>query len=185
MMMKQALDLLAAIHLVRSLSFVKIHGQVTDAYFENCVADFLAEPRLVELFASAHGRQPAPGELESRIAEQAREFQASSDLWARGMRRVRAGVPGVLDRYRVQLVEAPSWMPGFVLADQPVLHARPDEGRYGFASQLAIGDADLIIVPIKRRLVAFYTSQLLANRHFTLETSAAFRSSTQRSAEMR
>ena len=50
---------------------------------------------------------------------------------------------------------------GFVLADQPVLRARPDEGRYGFASQLALGDGVLILMPIRRRLVAFYTVQPL------------------------
>jgi hypothetical protein len=66
-------------------------------------------------------------------------------------------------------------MPGFVLADQPVVHARPDEGRYGFASQLAVGDADLIMVPIKRRLLAFYTVQPLANRDFTLKTKRGVR----------
>ena len=59
-------------------------------------------------------------------------------------------------------------MPGFVLADQPVLPARRGEGRYGFASHLAIGDADLIMMPIRRRLVAFYTVQQMAN--FTLKT---------------
>jgi hypothetical protein len=76
---------------------------------------------------------------------------------------------------QVQLVEAPSWTPGFVLADQPVLHARPDEGRYGFASQLALGDADLIIMPVQRRLVAFYTVQPLVNRPFALKTERGLR----------
>ena len=166
---KRALDLLAAMHLVRSLSFVKAHGHVTDAFFDNCVADFLADPQVLEVFVSDRGRQPAPGELEFLVAAQTRKFQASPDLMVRGMRHVNAGIPGLLSRYRVQLVKAPSWM-GFVLADQPVLHARPDEGRYGFASQLALGDADLIIMPIKRQLVAFYTVQPLVNRHFTLKT---------------
>lgn len=45
---------------------------------------------------------------------------------------------------------------------------RRDEGRYGFASHLAIGDADLIMMPIRRRLVAFYAVQQMAN--FTLKT---------------
>jgi hypothetical protein len=64
-------------------------------------------------------------------------------------------------------------MPGFVLADQPVLHARPDEGRYGFASHLAIGNADLIIMPIRRRLLAFYTGKPLVN--VTLKTKRGLR----------
>jgi hypothetical protein len=171
---RQALDLLAAVHLVRSLSFVRMHGQITDTYFDNCVADFLADPQVLQAFVSDRGRQPAPGELELLVAALVGKFQASPDLMAGGIRHVNAGIPGVLSRYQVQLVEAPSWM-GFVLADQPVLHARPDEGRYGFASQLAVGDADLIIMPIRRRLVAFYTLQPLVNRHFTLKTERGLR----------
>jgi hypothetical protein len=172
---KRALDLLAAIHLVRSLSFVAVHGQVTDAFFDNWPADYLAgsRPRLQEVFVSDRGRHPEQGELESLVEALTRKFQASPDLTANGMRRVTAGIPPLLDRYRVQLIEAPSWMPGFVLADQPVLHARPDEGRYGFASQLAVGDADLIVMPIRRRLVAFYTVRRMAN--FTLKTKRGLR----------
>jgi Protein of unknown function (DUF4238) len=166
---KRALDLVAAMHLVRSLSFVAQHGQITDTYFDDCVAEFLADPQVLQAFISDRGRQPAPGELEPLVAAAVRKFQASPDLTASGIRHVNAGVPRVLSRYQVQLVEAPSWM-GFVLADQPVLHARPDEGQYGFASQPAVGDADLIIMPIRRRLVAFYTLQPLVNRHLTLKT---------------
>jgi hypothetical protein len=124
---------------------------------------------------SNRGRQPEPGELASLVDALARKFQGSPELRASGMRHVTSGIPRLLARYRVQLVEAPSWMPGFVLADQPVVHARPDEGRYGFASQLAVGDADLIMVPIKRRLLAFYTVQPLVNRHFTLKTERGLR----------
>lgn len=172
---RRALNLLAAVHLVRSLSFAAVHGQVTDAFFGNWVADYLADsrPRLQEVFVSDRGRQPEPGELASHVDALARKFQASPDLRANGMRHVTAGIPRLLARYRVQLIEAPSWMPGFVLADQPVLHARPNEGRYGFASHLAIGDADLIMMPIRRRLVAFYTVQQMAN--FTLKTERGLR----------
>src|SRR3954454_17346380 len=59
-------------------------------------------------------------------------------------------------------------MPGFILADEPVLHARPKEERYGFTSGLAVGDADLIMVPIHRRLLAFYTARY--QDHLTLRT---------------
>jgi len=62
-----------------------MHGQVTDAFFDNCVADFLADSRLPELFVAERGRQPAPGELESLVATQAHKFQASPDLRANGM----------------------------------------------------------------------------------------------------
>jgi hypothetical protein len=60
--------------LVRSLSFMKMHGQVTDAYFDNCIADFLADPEVLQAFVSDRGRQPAPGELEFLVAAQTRKF---------------------------------------------------------------------------------------------------------------
>jgi hypothetical protein len=75
-------------------------------------------PQVLDAFVSDGGRQPAAGELEFLVAAQTRKFQGSQDLMANGMRHVNAGIPGLLSRYRVQLVAAPSWM-GFVLADQP------------------------------------------------------------------
>jgi hypothetical protein len=62
---RRALDLLVAIHLVRSLSFVKMHGQVTDAFFGNCVADFLADPQVLDAFVSERG--PATGSRRAGI----------------------------------------------------------------------------------------------------------------------
>ena len=172
---RRALDELAAIHLVRSLSFVAIHGQITDAFFDSCVADILADSgqQLLESFISDRGRRPAPGELQTLVAAQTRRFQTSPDLTVNGMRHAGTGIQEVLSRHRVQLVEAPSWMPGFVLADQPVLHALRNEGRYGFIGHLAIGDADLIMIPIQRRLLALYTTQQMAN--FTLKTKRGLR----------
>jgi hypothetical protein len=99
-------------HLVRSLSFVAMHGQFANGYFDHCVADFAGDPRTLQVFVSHLGRQPAPGEPESLIAAQARKMQASPDLTASGMRRVNSGIPRVLGRYQVQLVEVPTWMPG-------------------------------------------------------------------------
>jgi hypothetical protein len=65
---------------------------------------------------SDRGRQPEPGELASFVDAFAHKFEGSAELRATGMRLVTSGIPRLLARYRVQLVEAPSWMPGFVLA---------------------------------------------------------------------
>jgi len=86
-----------------------------------------------------------------------------------------ARIPDILGRHHVQLVSTPNsgWAPGFIMSDCPVVHAQPDEGRYGFTCGLAVGDADLIIVPIKRRLVAFYTARPLV--HVALRTKRGIR----------
>ena len=86
-----------------------MHGQITGTYFDNCAADFLANPEVLQAFISDRGRS-APGELELLVAVAVRKFQTSPDFTAGGIRHVNAGIPGVLSRCQVQLVEAPSWM---------------------------------------------------------------------------
>lgn len=170
---KRALDLLAAIHLVRSQSFVAMHRIVVDGYFDRSVPEFLADPELRVRFLATYGRPPVAGELEGLVADVAEHIRTGPDLTANGMRHGTAGLPELLGRFPVQLVRSPEELPGFVLADHPVIHADPQHGRYGFASRLAVGDADLILVPIHRRLLACYTRERLP--HFTLQTKRGLR----------
>jgi hypothetical protein len=59
--------------LVRSLSYLAAHKQVTDVYFDNCVADFIADLRLYDLFRASYGRSPMPAELEILVARPGEE----------------------------------------------------------------------------------------------------------------
>jgi hypothetical protein len=119
--------------------------------------------RAVEAFTRDKGRPPNPGELEAVIAAAASDFAASPDLLASGIRRVAGGLQQLLGKWTIQLVGSSVDLPGFVLADHPVLHGRRSEGRFGFRDAGAIGDADLVVVPISRRLVAFYSARNLTD----------------------
>jgi hypothetical protein len=149
---KEALDQVAAIHLVRSLTFAAGHEELVKKWFSDSVTRLAADPRVCALFEAEYGRLPADGELERMVAGMALKMMTVGDITANGMRRVSASLTEILAKWTVQLVEAPEWMPGFVLADQPIVHVRPEEGRYGFRSQLAVGDANLLLMPIHRRL---------------------------------
>ena len=79
------------------------------------------------------------------------------------------GIPEILAQYTVQLVSMIEDLPGFALPDRPIVHGKRREGVFGFEEAGAIGDADIIIVPISRRLLGFYSARELP--HVTIRTN--------------
>lgn len=158
---KAALDALAATHAVRSLSFSRAHDAAVRTVIEQLGPGLAGDERAVGLFARERGRPPGPGELEEIVAAVAIDFAEMPDLLVSGVRRVAAGLQQLLNKWTIQLVGSARGLPGFVLPDHPVVHGRRSEGRFGFRDAGAIGDADLIVVPISRYLVAFYSGDRL------------------------
>lgn len=72
----------------------------------------------------------------------------------------------VLDRFHLQIVELDPGLPGFVIADTPVLHVATQDHRFGFRDGLAVGDADLIAGPLTRTTAACFTAELLPDVRF-------------------
>lgn len=67
----------------------------------------------------------------------------------------------MLDHHFIQIVESAPDLPGFVLADVPILHADTATNRIGFRGQVSVGDADLVCGPLTRRTVVFFTAKRL------------------------
>jgi hypothetical protein len=103
------------------------------------------------------------GELEGIVASAGDVFVSSPDFFTSGVQGAASGFRPLLARWRVQLVGCAEDLPGFVLSDNPVVHGKRTEGLFGFLHAGAIGDADMIVVPISRRLVAFYSGRHLAD----------------------
>ena len=158
---KAAIHDLAAAHLTRSQSFAEAHDTAASATFVEARRRLARDPRAIEVFRRQYGRGPLPGELESIVDAEARRFADEPDLFASGVRRVDPGIQQLLAKWKVQLVGLAADLPGFVLPDNPVLHGKRVEGRFGFRDAVAIGEADQIIVPIDRRLTALYSSKRL------------------------
>jgi Protein of unknown function (DUF4238) len=160
---KDALDKLAVIHLVRSLSFASTHEAVVKNWLTDGAIDLATDPTAIALFTRDKGRPPVPGELEAIVAASAQTFAARPDLLAGGMRHGTQTIPEILAKSSIQLISGDESLPGFVLPDHPILHGKRDKGLFGFRYAGAVGDADLIVAPIHRRLVAFYSRRRLRN----------------------
>lgn len=158
---KAALDDLAAVHLVRNLSFALAHEKVVRESMQQLVTGLALDEEVVSRFNRQWRRPPEPGELEAIVAAAADDLVNSPDFFVSAVRRVAAGIPKVLAKWTVQLVGCADNLPGFILPDNPVLHGKRREGLFGFREAGAIGDADMIVVPISRRLVAFYSGRRL------------------------
>ena len=156
---KSALDALAATHALRSRAFALAHHDVVASTVAQLTPDLIEDQLAIGLLAQELGRPPYPGELEDRVAAQADHFAARPDLFASGLRRSLTDLKKFFAKTTVQLVGSTEDLPGFILPDHPVVHGKRDEGRFGFHNGGAIGDADTIVLPISRRLVAFYSSK--------------------------
>lgn len=160
---KRAVDILTAIHLVRSQSFKKRHGEVVDNWLANDSVQIAENPELRERFVASQGREPISGELEKMVAEQASAYGRDPNLHPDGVRYGATRLGELFGRWRFQLIEIEESLPGLVLADHPILHGRIDLGVLGFGAG-AVGESDTVLVPISRRLAASYAPTRLPDR---------------------
>lgn len=167
---KEALDALAATHLVRSRAFHDAHDRVVKSTLQRGWPGLAERDDAVQVFIRDRGRPPEPGELEALVAAVGREFASSPDLFPNGVRNTGAGIHEQLGKWTVQLAGSAENLPGFILPDHPVVHGSRAKGRFGFRDAGAIGDADVVAVPISRRLVAFYTGEAVPDVQISTKT---------------
>lgn len=168
---KEALDLLAAVHLVRSLAFRERRETVADEWLSRLGQQrALANPELLRRFIAEKHRQPRSGELEAMVKQAAEALGHAPDRHVNGIRYGAARLKELFDSWTIQLITIDESLPGVVLADHPILFGSNTAGQFGFQSAGPVGEAEIIIVPIKRRLAACYSPTQL--RHRTIVTKA-------------
>lgn len=151
-----------------SLSFRDRHAEVVDRWATGDALKFADNPELRLRFRTEKGRSPHPGELEAMVAEQAAEIRQAPDRLAEGLRRSVPKIDQLLRQWSIQLIVVDPSLPGLVLADHPVLRGKRDQGLFGFNEAGAVGDADTILVPIRRHLAACYCPSWM--RDVTIKT---------------
>jgi hypothetical protein len=152
---------LFAIHLVRSDSFLDTHDRVLKAVKREAVPRICAEERVLELFVSEYGREPEPGEIETIALKGLATDEHGRRTVTESMARQHDNLAEMLHSLAMQVVWTEHPLPGFILGDVPVVHANTAEGQFGFRDGLALGDADLVIGPISRRVAVCFTMQRL------------------------
>lgn len=114
-------------------------------------------PELMRRSLTEKGRPPRPGELAAMVAEQASALTQEPSLPIDGTRRGADTLQQLLAARTVQLIAVNERLPGLVLADHPILHGQRKQGRFGFRDAGAVGNADTILLPIRRHLAACYS----------------------------
>ncbi len=160
--LKAAVANLFAIHLVRSPSFKRLHGLISDEFRNGRdVANLAADPRLPALFEKEFGRPPRHGELLDLVRDQHDALAADPVSLVRTMIHQHDQIAEKLNHFNMQVISVAGDLPGIVLGDTPVVHAHPATHRYGFRDRLALLDATLIIGPLKRTVAACFTVEPL------------------------
>ena len=170
---RAAVDDLAAVHLARSFQFERAHQEIVLPKLSEDRASLVQNRELGEAFYRQHQREPRPGELQALVDRTTEAFLLEPRLFSDSIRRVLHGARLLLAARHVQLVGVMEDLPGFVLPDNAVLHGRLAVGTFGFLEAGAIGDSDIVIVPIGRRLVALYTAKALP--HMSIRTKNSVR----------
>jgi hypothetical protein len=168
---KAAAANLSAIHLVRSPSYKRFRRQVAEGSQAKIVGDILQNPTLASRFEAQFGHAPTADQLRE-LADMAygELMDAPMDL-VRSMLRQHDTAAGMLNGFHMQVVEVAPELPGLIIGDTPIVHARPADGRYGFRDRLALGDATLIVAPLARRVAVCFSATELP--HETVTTRKA------------
>lgn len=143
---------LFALHLVRSETFQTGHERVVEQLRREDIPRIAREARTIEVFEREYGRPPTDGEIEAIAARGLDWAVDSNQMLVDSMARNHNKIAAMLNGFSMQVIWMRDDLPGFVLGDVPVVHADVKAGRYGFRDNLALGDANLIVGPLSRRV---------------------------------
>jgi hypothetical protein len=146
-----------AIHLVRSPAFKAFHRHIGDRFREEDATAYATNVELIERFKASTGRAPDEGELLEMSLQVYDDMAADPMSLVTTMIQQHDAMAEMLNGFHLQVVELADHLPGFIIGDTPVVHARLTEDRYGFRDHLALGDADFIVGPLTRRTAACFT----------------------------
>ncbi len=149
---------LFAIHLARSEMLRPWSDELSERELPGIIQELSSSPRAIARFEREHGRLPNAGELEA-IAQRISDQRTVSGEWRRDT--IAHNHDGVVERLQalhIQIIEVDSDLPGLVLGDVPVVHANLADGRFGYRDRLAIGDAELIMGPLTRRVLICFSA---------------------------
>ncbi len=178
---RNEVKILAAIHYVRSESFVQMHERIVREVIADKRASLSRNPEAIAAFEADHGRLPQPGELEERFDVMAEALNQGRRFLLRQMVEGYNKTLDILGRLYVQLVWPRGERSEFVFGDQALVHYDA-KGRVSALGGVALGDADRIFLPLGPRLLALFTSRPNSDTGISARTVQEFNDKTWRAA---
>jgi len=153
-----ALTTLMANLLARSRSMSVVGRDITASVTAETVESAEGDKRLQQAFINGYDREPLPGELRAIVTQGAEEF--ANDHWHVLDATVRhhERMCEMLSGHHVQVVRPREDLVGFSFGDSPVI-LQNNDGRVGLIEGLAVGDAQLIFLPLGRYLGVCLTAE--------------------------
>ena len=153
-----AIKAIAALHFARSESIrdaaLRFEPEFIDQYAQNAEID----ERLQEMFLKEHGRIPVQGELRE-LALAGGEILVNSNRSQVGrMQHIYNRSLEIFEPFHVQLIRPMEGQSGFSFCDSPLVNHCRKTGKTGPKDGLAIGDSDLLLMPLDRYTCAALTA---------------------------
>ena len=149
---------LMSIHLVRSRALRASKVRLFQSSWKEMGRALSEDPDVRSRFMRVLGRPPYPGEIEESARRWTDQGIETGAHLIENLPDLQQRIARLLGRYRLQIVQSPPELPGFVLGDVPAVHASLQDQRYGFQDGLAVGDADWASIALSRRTVAVFSA---------------------------
>jgi len=157
---------MCTIHLVRSEDYRDGVLRVLDQFEPQAMSEYPSSAELHRRFMERTGQLPPPGYVEYLVAKWMNRQRGGAAFFEATEDRLSA-VEAQLRQWHLQVIEVDASLPGLALGDNPMVHAHLPSSRFGIRDALAVGDADLIMAPLARRVVVFFTKDRIASKTLT------------------
>ena len=154
-----AIKAIAALHFARSESIRDVAPRLEPEIIDQYAKDAESDELLQEMFFRERGRMPMEGELR-KLALVGGEILVDSNFSQVGsMQHIYNRSLEIFEPFYVQLIRPMKGQSGFSFCDSPLVNHCRKTKRTGPKDQLAIGDSDLLLMPLGRYICAALTAE--------------------------
>ena len=175
----------AALHFARSQSIREVTPRLEHDFYLEYAKEAELNVSYRQQFFMENGREPLEGELADLVLSRAKYMIGSNFDQVNRMEHIYNQLLEIFDPYYVQLIRPMRGQAGFSFSDSPLVNHCRRTDRIGPSEGLAIGDSDLLLIPLARYLCVAFTatqephvivkpSQVESINHLTWRSAARF-----------
>lgn len=155
----EAIKAIAALHFARSEAIRNAALRFEPEFINQYAQDVETDERLKEMFFKERGRMPLQGELRDLALAGGDNLVDSNRSQVDRMLHIYNRSLEIFQPYYVQLIRPMKGQSGFSFCDSPLVNHCRKTKRTGPGDDLALGDSDLLLMPLGRYVCAALTAE--------------------------
>ncbi|MCQ3809093.1 MAG: DUF4238 domain-containing protein [Acidimicrobiia bacterium] len=164
-----AIKAIAALHFARSESIRDAALRFEPEFIDDYARQAESDEQLKQMFRKEYGRESREGELQELVLVRG-EFMVDSNLsQVDRMLHIYNTSLEIFEPFYVQIIRPMKGQSGFSFCDSPLVNHCRKTGKTGPRDGLAIGDSDLLLIPLGRYICAALTAE--QDPHVTISPS--------------